>query len=104
MENLTRIREERGLTQKELGRLIGVAEATISNYENGKREPKLDKLVALADALNVSIDELVRGKEKEPRPEVRTRLENVAISDLAGLSPSEQKIAISVLTALLSQQ
>lgn len=104
MENLTRIREERGLTQKELGRLIGVAEATISNYENGKREPKLDKLVALADALNVSLDELVRGKEKEPRPEVRTRLEKVAISDLASLSPSEQKIAISVLTALLSQQ
>ena len=75
MEHLTRIREEKGLTQKELGRLVGVAEATISNYENGKRDPKLDKLVALADALNVSLDELVRGKEKD-------RHEGRSISDL----------------------
>lgn len=51
------------LTQKELGKRIGVAESTISQYESGKRQPDYETLLKLSDYLGVSVDDLL-GKEK----------------------------------------
>ena len=39
-ENIKRIRLERKLTQKELGKRLGTSEAYIRAYESGKRNPK----------------------------------------------------------------
>ena len=54
-------REQRGLSQTELGKIVGVATSTISMYELGKREPDFETEEALADFFNVSICNL-RGK------------------------------------------
>ncbi len=53
------IRERRGLTQVALGQRAGMAPASISHFETGQRVPSLDSLVKLADALEVSVDELL---------------------------------------------
>ena len=53
-ENIRRIRQERGLTLKQLGELVGVSEAYIRAYESGRRNPKLKSLEALAQALAVN--------------------------------------------------
>ena len=53
------IRERRGLTQVALGQRAGMAAASISHFETGQRVPSLDSLVKLADALEVSVDELL---------------------------------------------
>lgn len=53
------IRERRGLTQVALGQRAGMAPASISHFETGQRVPSLDSLVKLADALDVSVDELL---------------------------------------------
>ena len=50
-ENIRRIRQERGLTLKQLGEMVGVSEAYIRAYESGRRNPKLKSLEALAQAL-----------------------------------------------------
>ena len=57
-ENIRRIRKERGLTLKQLGDEIGVSEAYIRAYEAGRRNPKQDKLEALATALHVNVEAL----------------------------------------------
>ena len=57
--NLTRIREEKGLSRQDLATLAGVSVAAIGYYENGHREPTLSTLKAIATALNVSIDVLL---------------------------------------------
>ena len=59
MEKLKQKRIERGLTQEQLGRLVGVSYRTIYQYEAGRREPSLKILRALAIALNCTIDEIV---------------------------------------------
>ena len=64
LENMRILRKKHGMTMKELGELVGVAEITISTYETGKREPPLETLCQIADVLDVSLDMLVRGKEK----------------------------------------
>lgn len=50
------LRKERGLRQKEAADKLGVAQALLSHYENGKRECGLDFLVQAADFYNVSVD------------------------------------------------
>ncbi len=50
------LRKERGLRQKEAADQLGVAQALLSHYENGKRECGLDFLIQAADFYNVSVD------------------------------------------------
>ena len=64
MINLRSVRKEKGITQKQLAELVGTAASMITNYENGEREPTLETLCKIADVLDVSLDMLVRGKEK----------------------------------------
>ena len=47
-------RERLGLTQKQLGQVAGIIEATIRKYELGQRNPKPDQVKLIADALGVS--------------------------------------------------
>ena len=51
---LSKLRDERGLSQEELGARIGVNKATISKYEANINPPKLGHALALADVLHVS--------------------------------------------------
>lgn len=53
------LRKERGLKQKEAADKMGVAQALLSHYENGKRECGLEFLVQAADFYNVSVDYLL---------------------------------------------
>lgn len=57
-ENIRRIRKERGLTQKQLGEMVGVSEAYIRAYESGRRNPKQQSLEAIATALHVNVEAL----------------------------------------------
>jgi len=57
--NLKIARIRKGLTQKELGELIGGALVDISRYETGKSKPPIDKLCKMADVLNVTTDFLL---------------------------------------------
>lgn len=62
-ELMAELRQDRGLTQKELGKILSVSTGTISNYENGVHYPDLEKLVQLADYFQVSTDYLLGRRE-----------------------------------------
>ena len=55
MNRLKELRQKNNLTLKESGQKIGMANNTLSQYETGKREPKLETWQALADFFNVSV-------------------------------------------------
>lgn len=55
-------RKAKGLRQWELAEEIGVNQRTVSSWEKGQRWPTLFTALAIADALDCSIDELV-GRE-----------------------------------------
>jgi transcriptional regulator with XRE-family HTH domain len=55
MRELTRIREERGLSQQALADSSGVNKATINQIERGRRSPNLETLEKLAGALGVEL-------------------------------------------------
>lgn len=58
-DNIKRIRKERGITQKRLGELCGIAEPNIRKYENGKQNPKLETVEKIASALGVTAFDLM---------------------------------------------
>ena len=53
-ENIRRIRQERHLTQRQLGEIVGASEAYIRAYESGRRNPKPASLEKIAEALAVN--------------------------------------------------
>lgn len=53
------LRLAKQIKQSEVAKKLNVTHAAIGNYENGKREPKIDDLILLADFFDVSIDYLV---------------------------------------------
>ena len=61
-ENIRRIRQERGLTQRQLGELVGASEAYIRAYESGRRNPKPSSLEKIADALLVNPEVLANSE------------------------------------------
>lgn len=63
-DRLRELRAARGLTQKDVYTAIGVSPIVYQRYEYG-RSPALDKLLALADYFNVSLDYLV-GRSDTP--------------------------------------
>ena len=56
---LSLLRKEKGLSQKEVARNLGISQALLSHYENGVREPGLAFVVAAADFYGVSADFLL---------------------------------------------
>lgn len=51
------MRKHKGLTQKQLGTLCGIADSNIRKYENGQQNPKIETLRKIANALDVSVIE-----------------------------------------------
>ena len=60
---------DRGITASQLSRLSGVGKSDISNYLNGKYEPKQEKVYLLAKALDVDPGWLITGVQPKPTSE-----------------------------------
>ncbi len=58
-ERLKFLRAERGLTQKDVAKAIGVAQSAVTFWENGKRVPNALAIIALAKFFDVSADYLL---------------------------------------------
>lgn len=60
---LKELRKNKGLTQQELGELLGVTKASICCYEKGTRTPNLETIIAMMALYNVTSDYLI-GSDK----------------------------------------
>lgn len=58
-EKIKNARQIKGMSQEALARAIGSTKSTISKYELGHREPSLDTIQRIADALRVDLLDLV---------------------------------------------
>lgn len=85
-ENLKKLREEKGISQTELAKRIGVNKSLISAYESMERLPSLSALAKLSYQFNVSMEFLLGIK----------RNKTVDVSNLT----TEQ---ISVVTSVIKQ-
>lgn len=58
-KRLKELREEKGLTQTELGKALGFTQAAIAKWEAGTRSPNIDNMILLAKYFECSSDYLL---------------------------------------------
>lgn len=65
-ERVKMLRKQQNIKQSELGEMVGLTYTAISDIERGRRTTTIEKLVAIADCFEVSIDYLV-GRTDNPK-------------------------------------
>ena len=83
-------RVSRGFTLDELGERVGVAGSQLSLIENGKREPKLSLLQAIADATGADVGDLLSTEPPNRRAALEIELEraqNSSVFRQLGIAP-----------------
>ena len=60
------LRRDAGMSQAELARKLRVSPSAIGMYEQGRREPGAEILLAMAEEFHVSVDFLLTGQTREP--------------------------------------
>lgn len=66
-ENLKQVRKEKNLSQEELAEILDVSRQAVSKWEQGIGYPEVEKLLLMANRLNISLDSLM-ATEKELQP------------------------------------
>jgi transcriptional regulator with XRE-family HTH domain len=61
------LRDQKGISQEELAHRAGLSRTGMGFLETGKRWPRLDTLMKVADGLNITLDELFKGLHKPSR-------------------------------------
>lgn len=94
---LYQLRKQKGFSQEELANRLNVSRQTVSKWEVGDSTPDMEKLVAISDLFDVSLDMLIMGKEA-PAPEVApAKSELVDVINQKVLTPDNKKKAKSAL-------
>lgn len=84
-QRIKELREQKELTQAQLGELVFMTDKTISKWEKDKSEPDSNSLVLLAEKLGVTLDYLLTGSDPE--------IENDSVSKIE-LACREDNIAL----------
>ena len=95
-------RKAKGLTQEQLGEMLGVSNKTVSRWENGNYMPDLSLLEPLSSALGITLNELLAG-EFIPQEDMAARTERNLVDTIgytAGkLRHEHRKISLLIMSA-----
>ncbi|AWM14178.1 XRE family transcriptional regulator [Flavobacterium sediminis] len=95
-ENIMLIRKKKGLSQADLGKLIGTSGDVIGRYERSNLTPSIDVVIKIADALEVSIDYLAGKSKIILDKEMLNRMESIT-----NLSEENKNYIISLIDMAL---
>ena len=97
---LKECRKNKGLTQYDASKIIGVARTTYADYENGKIQPPIDKIRKICDWLDMPFDKLMNIEyadysELDHKPEIVSALDDIA-SEIKSLSLKSQEKSLII--------
>ena len=92
-ENIRTIHKEKGISQKGLGKMTGLSNVLINNYEHGVKKPKIETVKKNAEALGVDV-EILTGEELTEQKAIK-RLFSLFRSFDGQMSIHDGKIAVS---------
>ena len=88
---IRKYRTEKGLTQKKLGELCGIADSNIRKYESGNQNPKIETLQKIADALDIPVNRLLAGIIIS-RDELKEKLSEYGLTHLVPDTEEERTV------------
>ena len=97
---IAKTRREKGMTQLELAGKMGVTDKAVSKWERDLACPDVQSLPTLADALGLSLEELMQGERKEPPAEKESALRIGTILRAVALAMGVAAAVLPMLDAL----
>lgn len=94
---LYQLRKQKGLSQEELANRLNVSRQTVSKWEVGDSTPEMEKLVAISDLFDVSLDVLVMGKEEKNEAKESKNSEFATVLNEKVLTEKNKKKAKSII-------
>lgn len=101
--NLKKLRNEKKLTQADIGKILNITAPTYNGYETEKYEPNINTLCKLADYYNVTLDYLV-GRERSDDIGYLTPKQFTAVKLIKLLNEQNLDQEIGRLGALIEMQ
>ena len=99
--NLKRIMLENGKTQSDIVKDLSFRQATVSDWLNGKKYPRMDKIEILVQYFRISIDELISVSKQEKMS--LSSLELALIKKYRQLSASDKQEILNMIDFKLFQ-
>lgn len=102
-QRLARIRKQRGFTQVQLAKEMGLIQSLVSDYETNRLRLSADMAVRFALALSVSTDELLHPKttKKKSSPKKASLKVVRRMEEIEKLPPRQQAFVLSALDSIL---
>jgi len=100
-QRLARLRKERGITQVQLAKKIGIIQSLVSAYEHDRLRLSAEMAVRFALALGVSTDQILHPKHAPPAEEVPSRRVRRRMKQIESLPPRQQAFVLSTLDVIL---
>ncbi len=104
-ENIKKLREDKGLMQKQVYNEIGLKPAHYNKLEKGLIEPSIDILDRLASYYGIAIDEIIhysKGTPKVVTIEDKTASEQVKL--MAQLNDKDKNTVMNIIDTMLTKQ
>ena len=103
-ERVAALRKQQGITQVQLAETLDVSQQTLQGYEVGRRRIPVSALPTLAEALGVSLEELMgapatKAQKRGPAPKLQKQLEQVSL-----LPRARQQVVMDMLDGVLAQR
>jgi transcriptional regulator with XRE-family HTH domain len=99
---LARIRKQRGYTQVQLAKEMGLIQSLVSDYETNRLQLSAEMAVRFSLALNVSMDELLHPRTKKKSAPKKPSLKVVRrMEQIEKLPPRQQASVLSALDSIL---
>ena len=92
-ERLKALRKKQGITQEMLAEILRIHEATVRRWELSQRQPRMDEIKKLAQALNVTDSELLNGKQDLGTWQLRIEVANDFRQEVIDVSKSVPTVA-----------
>lgn len=100
--NIKRIRKSKRLTQEKLSEITQISMASIQRYESGKRQPNIQTINKIADALGMPLSELLGNSVKTNDIGIKiNELLEVNISNNTGAEKNISEMTINELYDLI---
>lgn len=105
-DRIRHVRNERGLTLEALAEKTGISKSFLWSVENDKSDISGGNLLLLADALDASVDFILRGSGKEaaPTPAIEVPRELIQAAEKLGLSFRDARALLQAHESLLARR
>jgi transcriptional regulator with XRE-family HTH domain len=102
-ENIKKIREQKGLLQKDIYTFLKIGKSVYSKIESGGREPSVQELVLIAQLFEMTVDEVINFNDGLPKPvTLKDKTNNEQQQLFDGLDEEDKETVFKIVDKMLT--